>query len=70
MPYHKHWVEKLEAHYKENADTLIPRLLTFYGAMAPLAEEADVSISVLSRWCEAHGIERRLIYVKRDKQAT
>lgn len=59
MPVPKFWAEKLEAKYKEPAFTLIPRLLNYYGEIAPLAEEAGVSNATISRWCDANGIERR-----------
>lgn len=69
MPQHKFWVEKLEAQYKESADTLILRLLNYYGGMGPLAEEAGISQSMISRWCDAHGIERRTVYMRRETNA-
>lgn len=67
MPYRKFWVQALELKYQEEAMTLIPRLLNQYGSMTVLAQEAGITLGHLSRWCDEHGIERRFIYVKRDK---
>lgn len=69
MPASKGWVEKLEAHYKEDALTLVPRLLNFYGAMQPLADEAGISLSRLSRWCDENGIEGYKAYRRRENVA-
>lgn len=68
MPLHKNWIQKLEAVYKEPAITLIPRLLTYYGKVEPLAEEAGVSGATISRWCDANGVERRNVYERKVKE--
>lgn len=60
------WIKRLELEYEEEAITLVPRLLNRRG-MTWLADKCGVSLSLISRWCTDHGVERKIVYQVTEK---